>query len=150
MNIPVLGKEALNTHFFDGKLEEAIQKHLFKDIERVKHYTKEKKNGFVYLQQKKGYTPAGINCLNTIIQTYEQCGRGGGNYDSINYLYACDLLYLVYEKIIKEEESPEIEGESFKMLVFQLDEMASGMCAQGRTIRLLQVLLMMKKEDVTS
>jgi hypothetical protein len=42
METPVLGKEALNTHFFDGKLEEMIQTHLFKDIERVKHYTKEK------------------------------------------------------------------------------------------------------------
>lgn len=147
MNIPVLGKEALNTHFFDGKLEEAIQEHLFKDIERVKHYTKEKKNGFAYLQQKKGYTPAGLRCLNAIIHTYEQCGRGGENYDNINYLYACDLLYLVYEKIIKEESIN--ENEYFNMLVVQLDEMTSGMCAQGRTIRLLQVLLMMKKGDAS-
>lgn len=148
METPVLGKEALNTHFFDGKMEEMIQTHLFKDIERVKHYTKEKLNGFLYLRQKKGYTPVGLACLHNIIQTYEHSGRGGANYDSANYLYACDLLYLVYEKVIEEASRDPPENEYFKMLALQLDEMASGMCAQGRTTRLLQVLLMMKKEEV--
>jgi hypothetical protein len=56
---------------------------------------------------------------------------------------------LVYEKIIKEESLDPPEEEYFKMLVAQLDEMASGMCAQGRTTRLLQVLLMMKKKEVS-
>lgn len=143
----VLGTRSLNTHFFDGRLETMIQDYVFEDIERVKSFKEEKKIGFDYLRNKKGYTQNGLTYLNSMIDTFHKFGRGGDNYDPLNYLFACDLLYIIYEKILEEDKKD--EHDYFDLLVIQLEDMKSGFCPQGRTIRLLQVILMLR-DDLTS
>ena len=65
------------------------------------------------------------------------------NYDDKNDLFADDVLYLLYERICGGDDKRKAEG-YLDLLFMQLHDMSSGNCAQGRTIRLLQVYVMMK------
>ena len=58
------------------------------------------------------------------------------NYDPTNELYAEDLLYLCYELCIKVKE-PDFDA----VFIDKLNEMNTGMCPQGRTHRLLEVVM---------
>lgn len=159
-----LGKNAVNTHFFDGRLPSftsSIDKHIAQsinnDILRASQMSKEDKTkGFrlleekvrTYSLQKNGKIPANsAKYLRLIVSTHDRFGRvasGNGNYDSKNRLYACDLLYLLYEKIMSEEDS-----EYLNLTLEQLSDMATGQCSQGRTTRLFQALIMLRT-DLTS
>ncbi len=57
-------------------------------------------------------------------------------YDPINKLHVDWLLWLCYEKIMIENNR--IFEEHFKQ---QLQDMGSSFCIQGRTVRLLQILV---------
>ena len=83
-------------------------------------------------------------CLKAIMDSHEANGRNPGgnpNFDPANNLFACDLLYLLCEKILYDGCE-----EHIKLLLTQLDEMATGLCPQGRTTRLFQILIMLKKD----
>lgn len=157
-----LGQSAVNTHFFDGKLpsftstiDNNVAREIESDISRAALVSKgDKTECFYQLEEKvRNYSllkngnipPHSLKYLRVIISTHEKHGRvaspGNGNYDSANRLHACDLLYLLYEKIMSEEEP-----EYLNLTLEQLDEMATGPCPMGRTTRLFQTLIMLRTD----
>lgn len=130
--------EKLNTHFYDGKLQDSI-KEIQNDLDKIKFISYEDKLKSLYillndLSTNKNIKPPGIRCLTTIVSDFSN--KSAANYDHINKLSASELLYLCYEKIYNENKKDMID-----ILITQLNDMSSGMCPQGRTIRILQVLL---------
>jgi hypothetical protein len=158
-----LGKGAVNTHFFDRKLPsftstimvESVAREIEDNISRAALVSKEDKiqcfsrleeEVRIYSLAKKGNIPPhSLKYLRVIISTHAKFGRvmSHGNYDPINKLHACDLLYLLYEKIMNEEGT-----EYMRLTLEQLDEMSTGNCSQGRTARLFQALVMLR-DDLT-
>jgi len=143
----VLGPQALNTHFFDGKIGNLLP-YLHDDIQRASLL--DKNEAFTVLQKMIDLATLTlkarnniIRCLKRIINSYRIHGRTeiSPNYDSINKLYACDLLFLLYEKIYLEHSE-----DHFSLLLAQLDEMATGTCSQGRVTRLFQILIMLRTD----
>jgi len=147
----VLGAGALNTHFFDGKMG-AMLKVIQPEIARAHNIPqKEKLQAFdkllAVLRPHALMTPAALRCFDAVYRdTVSHPGQthaANQNYDPVNKLHAEDLLYLLYEKVV--EESSE---EHAALLAVQLEEMATGLCPQGRTTRFLQVLIMLR-DDLT-
>lgn len=137
---PVLGAQGINTHHYDGIL--CNLRHLIQsDLDRVANI--EKSTAFEDLTKIVGSEnppPPAVTWLNAIVQCYLTHGRGGENYDSANNMYACDLLYIVYERIVRKDDmSPRYLEE----LILQLQDMQTGPCPQGRTTRLFQILVML-------
>jgi len=134
--------EKTNTHNYDGKLSLA-KKSLSSELTRASKIPKSGKlEAFarikVILQRFSGFTPPATHCFETIFRTFSTEGRisRGTNYDPTNDLHADDLLYLCYEKLEDGRNKDFAQG-----LLLQLQEMAGGLCAQGRTTRLFQLLL---------
>ena len=120
----------LNTHHYDGKL---IITDFIADIERVKKIDKVTKLTKFNKLADLALTIFQKRNLSVIIRDYKNNSRA--NYDSSNNLDAADLLYLCCEKM---------DDDDFRdIFILQLDDMTSGMCPQGRTTRLFQVLSMM-------
>lgn len=147
----VLGVGALNTHFFDGKMAETTSI-IHHDVERARGIPqKDKLQAFdkllAVLRMDPLWTPNAATCFSTVYQStisyFGQTHGANQNYDPANRLHADDLLYLLYEKIVEEGSA-----EHASLLAVQLDEMATGLCAQGRTTRFLQVLIMLR-DDLT-
>jgi hypothetical protein len=133
--------EQLNTHHYDGNLRELIDI-VGPHINRASLIPRDRKLlSFVILRRTlladRSFDRAAGMALNTIITTYERHGRirGGGNYDPSNDLYADDLLYLLYEIVMKKGVA-----DTGVIINQQLSDMLSGMCAQGRTHRLFQLV----------
>jgi methyltransferase-like protein len=57
-------------------------------------------------------------------------------YDPSNKIYVFDLLYIVEDLCRKYEDCSDI----IKVLVEQLEDMSTGLCPQGRTTRLYQIV----------
>jgi hypothetical protein len=126
-----------NTHFFDGKLHSS-KGEIQVDLDRVAAIdVNTKRAAFSTLQRKLTFTPTTLRCYQAVISTFER--NRGANYDPTNDLHADDLLYLIYEKVCIEENE-----EYERMLLEQLEDMQTGLCPQGRTTRLFQVLLALK------
>ncbi len=158
-----LGSGAINTHFFDGKLptftsslnDVSVSQDIESDISRAALVSKGNKTECFYqleekvrnysLLKNRAIPPHSMKYLRLIISTHEKCGRiaspSNGNYDPANKLHACDLLYLLYEKIMSEEEP-----EYMRLMLEQLDEMSTGPCPMGRTTRLFQSLVMLRTD----
>jgi hypothetical protein len=123
----------MNTHYFDGKLlpDKAL---LHEHILRAESIPKDQKlNAFYDLRAKLSPN----HNLNTIINDFNLYGHAPGpNYDPTNDLYADDLLYLCYELLQRS-----CADDLIKLLNEQFEEMSSGMCPQGRTHRLISVVL---------
>ena len=96
------------------------------------------------LFELKNYlTQNAMSCYGIIVNTLKihQKLKSSPNYDSINDMYACDLLWLLYEKIVLEK------SEDHKILLNEaLEDMNTGLCPVGRTVRLLNVLFMLRKD----
>jgi len=123
----------LNTHYYDGKLENTINNYKYEMI-HCEDPNNESKILFAmnYLKEvcvQKGCSFKAKNSLNKIIQDRHN------NIDHVNGLNAEILLYMIYTRIINSNNN-----EYFDLLNSQLDEMSNGMCPQGRCIRLLQIL----------
>jgi hypothetical protein len=159
---PVLGAAALNTHFFDGQLgekgsfisslEEATSRDIKENMERAGAIDKQTKSEcfiklyeYIRTQNKFPVTGNADRCLKIIISIHDSYGRtklsNNQNYSPSDDLHACDLLYLLYEKIV-EEKDPEY----LSLMLSQLDEMASGLCVQGKNNRLFQTLIMLRTD----
>lgn len=158
----VLGPGATNTHFFDGKLtnsfysmlSECTRTKIQEELDRSSKIDKEEKSKafrkleeFVKTLPSNQVTPNAKRCLRVIVQTHDIHGHsavpGNQNYSHSDKLFACDLLYLLCEKIIEENSS-----EHLNLTLSQLDEMASGLCSQGRCNRLFQIYVMLR-DDLT-
>ena len=118
--------DALNTHRYDGHLR--MEDLLF--LEEVKEWTPEKKKdqGLRLLADLKLDPPAHYFLLGIV----NSIGTPA-NYDPSNSLCADDLVCLCW----MHRKNPD-----FKIVLeFQLMDMATGFCPQGRTHRLFQTLL---------
>lgn len=58
-------------------------------------------------------------------------------YDNTNQLWVCDLLYIC-SKLVEKYKKEDIDF--LDLCAIQFDEMSSGMCVQGRTHRLFQIV----------
>lgn len=140
MNPPLDPSKTL-THTYDGKLEQT-KLQLLEDIFRVSQISKsDKLNAFGHLRlelQKYPLPQPAQRCFEAIFQTFSQMGHvpSGGNYDPTNDLFADDLLYLCFERVVKYQDADFAQA-----FILQLGDMALGLCAQGRTTRLFQILL---------
>lgn len=156
-----VGVSGLNTHYFDGKftsflslIEPKTSEKISLEIIRASKVEKEEKHKlFLDLENKILSLPSEVvtnhakHCLRTIINTHEMLGRGNipsnPNYSESDKLFACDLLFLLSEKIVLEGNE-----EYLNLLVSQLDEMITGLCPQGRVNRLFQTYVMLR-DDLT-
>lgn len=128
----VLGPNSLNTHFFDGKIQYALDT-IIPYIDAAKKVTAtEKLSAFSTLRMGIVDRRA-LHCFDIIVRDLDGFGRvrASGNYDSANNVYACDLLYAC--TLIPTSEM-------VSLLESQLIDMNSGLCPQGRTTRLIQCL----------
>jgi hypothetical protein len=144
---PVLENRGTDTHFYDGKLFTLLPE-LEEDIVRASKVSDPDKTlAFAELERvlrdRGGPHIGGImRSYMAIVTSHRQYGRmknQNPNYDNDNNLYACDLMYLLYEKIVLQNST-----EHLKLLYEQLDDMSSGLCPQGRSTRLFQALVMLK------
>lgn len=116
--------EKLNTHYYDSKLLIDFPIPIIPDrIEFAKSMQA------LYTVLVPILTPGARNNFLAIAQ-------GQGNYDNANNLYADQLLYACYLLLVNKN----FDKDLLVQLAIQLDEMSSGMCPQGRTTRLYQVL----------
>ncbi len=123
----------INTHHYDGKMISLIQ-HMNGEIEKASTMSKEAKSkAFHELQNKLkknvGYTPVAKMTLKKLINFHNLFGRTNGKnplYDSYNSLHACDLMWLLYEKIVIEKSQ-----DHENLFIIMLEDMMTGMCAQG-------------------
>lgn len=126
-----MNREKLNTHYYDGKLENTIESY------------KDEMNLLIDCEEKILFS---INYLSEVciqkgctqkskLSLYKIKNDRKGNIDNVNNLNAEILMYMIYKRIIDSDND-----EYFELLNSQLDEMTSGLCPQGRCIRLLQIL----------
>ena len=136
-----LPKNPTATHSYDGKLAKA-KAQLIQEISRVSLAPKgAKMEGFNQLREilrRVSATPSALQCYDIIVATFDKDGRvsRSPNYDPTNDLHADDLLYLCFEQIVLENNL-----DLTRALISQLEDMRTGLCAQGRTTRLFQILL---------
>lgn len=120
-----------DVHDYDGKLKE-VKAILDSELIRIYQIPIEYR-----IAELKNYTPTitkyttpmGVSAYTTIVHT----GAKSANYDPSNELDAFDLLWLCYEQCVEDSDFLAILG-------CQLEDMAVGMCAQGRTTRLFQLV----------
>lgn len=120
----------LNTHYYDGKLTYVT--HYVPELHYISNAPLEYKIEVVNnLYHKIDHNLPDLARKNLLV--LRQSLGTKANYDPSNDINADDLLCLCYDHINKPE--------FIELLIEQLIEMTYGMCAQGRTHRLLQILL---------
>lgn len=116
----------INVHAYDGKL---------KDTKLIYFNKHDKLKLFGRIKKK-------INnrFLNHIISDFLKYGvdTKSPNYDSLNELYADDILATILDLIFKSV-SQNNSDDIFKLFIEQLNDMSTGFCSQGRTVRLIQI-----------
>jgi hypothetical protein len=130
-SIPTGSHALLNTHYYDGKLIQLAKKaqQNLHNISDTKHHL------FTFLRGliqgfSSPYKQGALQAINLI----ERDIQNSPNHDHTNGVYADDILVIIIDRLTN---SPEI----LPILTEQLhDIVASGTCAQGRCIRLLQIL----------
>ena len=120
------------THYYDGKLEH-IKAEMKEQLDRVACVDDDEKQ--TAFQCLKAYVEE--NCslreMQILVRLIDEKDK---YHDTVNHLYVDALLYLCYENIVLLENFEFLDN--FKR---QLRDMPTGFCAQGRTIRLLQLLV---------
>lgn len=136
----------MNTHDLDGKLKDGLEILGINSNERIIS-REEFISSELYNDYVNAYT------LHPNLQTILQDFNTSRNYDPTNN-YSCEILLSIivkiYSRIHIENRKCEHDkcGEVIDFLKFfhdQLNEMSSGMCAQGRTHRLLFVIFAFSK-----
>lgn len=132
--------EKLNTHYYDGKLSKLYTVDFINKLEEVSKIQKETKIACFQKLVSLVKTKQGLRNLQTIIRDLEKFGRSENspNYDGANKLHTCDLLMICCELLGKDDA--EKVDDFLQLFNIQLAEMSSGMCAQGRTTRLFQII----------
>lgn len=132
----------LNTHFYDGKLpknNEPINKLREADQESLKT---DKIDLFNWLVEKiknrnnTYYTTTAVRSIDMIRDNIHM----GPNNDTSDNIYACDVLYLIIQKI-KDMNEKDLDDVIIFLEEQLSDIVTSGSCPAGRTKRLVQVYL---------
>jgi len=132
----------IDTHFYDKNISKEILDKLQILIDNSKDISYDDKlNAFYQIIEKfKTSNKIIIYFLDQIVQTFINNNRdkkqdsNNKNYDSINKLETTDLLYIVYLISQKDENI-------LSMLKEQIIDLQTGFCPQGRTIRLVQIIM---------
>ena len=128
-------KTPSNTHYYDNNMGKEVFEKINQFRNTKDEINKDEKlscfnNMRVELENIKTKDIA-MKFYNQIIESYIQ--EDGKNYDPINELDPIDLLYIIY--IISKNNNTVIS-----LLADQLEDMKTGFCPQGRTIRLVQII----------
>lgn len=96
--------QLLNTHYYDGRMQERI-KSIETEIQRARLVPQgAKAQAFEWLREKifrHPYASFGAKrCFDAIHTSFKN--GGSGNFDPANQLYADDLLFLCYERIMNK------------------------------------------------
>jgi hypothetical protein len=122
----------LNTHFYDGQLGDRLRE-IEVHLQRACLIPKDRKlSAFDELDGMITKRGSARHNLHSVIQSYRHSTNA--NYDQSNRYDASDMLWLCYELIRTNRD------DVLPILEMQLEDMSSGMCSQGRTHRLLQVV----------
>lgn len=117
---------ATDTHSYDSKLRPELA--LYRPMIAAHPPGRGRDRVFAVLRALlRPHAPASAY-LELIIRT----GHGAGNYDPHDDYYADDMLHLVGVGVLQRVIP-------LSMLVEQLEDLATGSCAQGRTHRLFQL-----------
>ena len=128
----------MDVHTFDGKLLE-VRKSLSFYLECAAQISHE--NKLAAFELLRMFIKPNVN-FNTIVEDFRRDGHdANSNHDPTNDLHADDLLYLCW--IILEKVPDKYHFTS--LLDMQFTDMNSGMCSQGRTHRLFQLVLAFKE-----
>ena len=124
-----------NTHFYDDNMSKDVLKKIKAFVDNSSEINKnDKLKSFDKLRKtlvKLNINPIVMIFYDGIINSYIQ--SDGKNYDPINNLDAIDLLYIIY--LISQNND-----DILLLLGDQLEDMKTGFCSQGRTIRLVQII----------
>lgn len=120
--------DVLNTHSYDGKLDPTVMEKL--NQLNVCNYTAEEKQAKAHelQEQLKTLHPKAQYFLTLIIQRMNT----PDNYDPANKINTDDLIYVCWML----RNNPDF----IQLLEYQLMEMESGFCVQGRVNRLFQII----------
>lgn len=130
----MLGRKLLNTHFYDGKLNR--NPNLDAKIESVRDIDENEKRRVIlqfFQQPKNKLSKIGNEYMRKVIDDMIHPNGKVKNFDGKNGLWAGDVLYL----ICKNNPSRTIVD----VINVQFEDMRTGLCPQGRSTRLYQVLL---------
>ncbi len=136
-----------NTHFYDNNMSKEVINIINRTIKSFNSVSSpEKLEGFKNLRKtliEKGLTKNGIGYYDQMIDIYSTNITNKNknittttpttNYDPINKMDAIDLLYGIYIISLDNKDIIPILSE-------QLNDMRTGFCPQGRTIRLIQII----------
>lgn len=123
-----------NTHFYDNNMSKDVLENIRALINKSINIPKDDKlESFDKLRKTlvKLNNPITMIFYDKIINSYIQ--SDGKNYDPINNLDAIDLLYVIY--LISQNND-----DILLLLGDQLEDMKTGFCPQGRTVRLVQII----------
>ncbi len=124
-------KISTNTHFYDNKVSKSLISRIEDDIQSFHGISKQEKlDRFLHVRGlliSNGITPTGLKYYDIMIEDFKVGNKN--NCDPINNLDAIDLLYCVVNK-----------PNTLPILCEQLEDMKTGFCPQGRTIRLVQII----------
>lgn len=126
----------LDTHYYDGRLRE--QKERVPDLSSIVAIPLEqKKNVLTSFRDTifSSLSPTAQASLDIIVGSIGTAA----NYDPSNDLWVDDLLYLCSQRLFTSPS--EFNRDFLELLTVQLEEMQSGLCPQGRTHRLFQILV---------
>lgn len=128
--------DLLNTHTYDGQLKyvKLYLKKYYDLIDNVEIDDLKIKinDGYQFLLENNKFD----NTSNLTFQTLFNSIGTGANYDSTNDINADHLLYFCVYEILEKKDNDFVD-----LFIIQLNEMQSGMCPQGRTHRLIQILI---------
>lgn len=137
---------SLNTHAYDGKLGQWISKIQGKLDEAGSISEIEKKRVFEVLHLRLKEYPEFDTAAERCFKAVNGCTplHGSGNYDNKNNLYADDLLYICAMLVLSDDNEVVTDAREgmLGVLCMQFHDMATGLCPQGRTTRLLQAYVM--------
>lgn len=128
--------QLLDAHYYDGKLH-----NLYKNIKFPNLCLEQKKRNIEILASMLYNRPTlndqGRSCLNKVVSDFND----RANYDPSNNVTVEDLLNYIF---LYQADSDEQLNDILEMLCIQFNEMISGLCPQGRTHRIAQVLFMLE------
>lgn len=132
---------SLNTHDYDGKLGNMIalcQPHISNASNinvqiKLLAFTRLQ----VALSKRPGFKGEAYRNFLIIVSDYKRGGNRGTNYDPSNNLHAADLLYICGEVLVACQTK---DTDVADIIIEQLVGMSGGMCAQGRTHRLMGII----------
>ena len=127
-----------NTHFYDKNISKETLEKIKPFVDLSNNISKDEKllsfNELKTYLEKINISTIGMFFYDQMIKSY--INKDSLSYDPINNLDSINLLYIIY--LIYHESNN--NNDILLLLGDQLEDMKTGFCPQGRTIRLLQII----------